>query len=126
MFDLSLLDFEFDSCPEDSAWKKYFNAKYVCKITKDGKELEFPYTCGPQTYPEKKDCLMCLVSDSNAYESYPNDLIEFLIDFGYYDSPASLRTGAHIYDACKQTNEGMKRLFTETEMKQLNEMLEDW
>lgn len=76
------------------------------------------------TEPDKFTVLECLLSDMNCFEECEN-AEDFIFSFGYTDSPEALRNGFRVYEACKTTAEAMHKLFTDEELEELQNDIEN-
>lgn len=81
------------------------------------------YQCNTDVMrPNKLDVLECLLSDAEAFEMCP-DKEDFVFEFGYTESPESLRKGYKAYEGCKRTYYGLHNIFTYKELEELAEQI---
>ena len=89
--------------------------KYVCIIKYNGKQYTFDYQCDPNyTTPNVKDCSICLLSDTFDYDN-AKDIFDFANEFGFVVNKETKR----IFNACKKTSNAIHKLFTDEELKEL-------
>ena len=99
-----------------------YHTLFKCKIKVDGLQFTFPFQCNAShEEPNLEACLSCLFLDASAYEE-SRDLLDFVNEYGY-----ETETGARkAYKACKRTYKALHRLFSEEELEELYEEVEEW
>lgn len=68
-----------------------------------------------------KHVMYCLLLDKSAYDNC-TDIDDFQHEFGYEKVSECLKA----YNGCKETSEGLDRLFTEEELEELQEEFENY
>ena len=99
--------------------------KYVCIIKYNGRQYTFDYQCNPiYSKPNLNDCMDSLLLDGFSY-SDSKDIIDFANEFGYdiYENKAEVK---RIYNACKKTWEALNRLFTDEELEELENEINEY
>ena len=88
---------------------KTYTAYYIDSVRayRNGEEINF------------RNVMECLLMDKSAYDCYP-DIDDFQNEFGYEKVSECLKA----YNGCKETSEGLERLFTEEELEELKEEFE--
>ena len=90
---------------------------FKCKIKVDGLQFTFPYQCNTAyEEPNLCNCLSALIADMDCFDSC-RDMADFNFEFGYTDDKA--------YKACKKESRAMHRLFTDEEIGQIVEEIEE-
>ena len=93
---------------------------FKCKIKVDGLQYTFPYQCNTKhMMPNLVNCLDCLLMDASCYEQ-SHDVVDFCSEFGYTGAE-----GIKAYKACKKTYKALNRLFTDEEIGELTQELEE-
>ena len=98
--------------------------QYTIEMNYNGQSYDFEFTDSVSAYRNSeplhyKEVLECLLSDKSAYDSC-RDIDDFQAEFGYEKASELLKA----YNGCKETSEGLERLFTEEELEELEEELE--
>ena len=100
--------------------------KYEVELLYNGNSYTTHFTDSVMAYREDKeldfkDVMYCLLSDANAYNTC-EDIDDFQANFGYEKASELLKA----YNGCKEVSEGLKRLFTEEELEELQEEFQDY
>ena len=125
--------------------------KYYMQVSYNGKSFKFPFYDSVYNYQnnkklDKKDTIYAILLDSNAVE-YCRDEKEFLTEFGYdefgiYESTKAftknylyelyakddvdtLYKGIKAYRACLETNKALHEMFTDAELEELQEEIQE-
>lgn len=99
------------------------HTKFLCTIAYNGEEYKFPYQCNLTYFePNLRDCMECLILDSFSYEN-AIDILEFANDLGFdaYKDEDKIREA---YNNCKDSYEGLNRLFKADELDVIIEEIE--
>lgn len=99
--------------------------KYEVELNYNGRTYTTHYTDSVMAYRNGEDLdfrqvMECLLLDKSAYDSC-RDIDDFQAEFGYEKVSECLKA----YNGCKETSEGLERLFTEEELEQLQEEIQD-
>ena len=99
--------------------------KYEVELNYNGRTYTTHYTDSVMAYRNGKDIdfkrvMECLLLDKSAYDNC-RDIDDFQAEFGYEKVSECLKA----YNGCKETSEGLDRLFTEEELEQLQEEIND-
>lgn len=87
------------------------------------KTIVFEYQCNASfVKPNKKDCLWCLCLDCSSYELSNGNIDEFQREFGYEKVSECIKA----FNGCKQNYNKLHSLFTNDEIKVLEEYYEDY
>ena len=115
----------FSTLDNDIVNNGYGNCqKYKVELNYNGKTYTTHYTDSVMAYRNGEDInfknvMECLLLDKSAYDSC-TDIDDFQNEFGYEKVSECLKA----YKGCKETSEGLERLFTEEELEELREELE--
>lgn len=120
-FDSIKFDFNRSNNQNDLFTKDH--VKFRCVIKYKGKQYSFDYQCNYKDVPTLKDCMYCLLSDAS-FTDY--DVDEFLKEMGYTHSLVEVRMGEKAYKGCVKTAKALQRIFTESELAELNEAFENY
>ena len=95
--------------------------KYEVELNYNGETYTTHYTDSVMAYRNGEGIdfervIECLLLDKSAYDSC-RDIDDFQSEFGYEKVSECLKA----YNSCKETSEGLERLFTEEELEQLQE-----
>ena len=95
---------------------------FKCKIKVDGLQFTFPFQCNT-TYdePNLEICINALLLDASCYEN-SDGLLDFCTEFGYDEDKKGLKA----YKACKKTYKALHRLFTNEELEELYNEINEW
>lgn len=99
--------------------------KYEVELNYNGRTYTTSYTDSVMAYRngkgiDFKQVMECLLLDKSAYDSC-TDIDDFQNQFGYEKVSECLKA----YNGCKETSEGLERLFTEEELEQLEDEIQD-
>ena len=99
--------------------------KYEVELNYNGRTYTTHYTDSVMAYRNGKDIdfkrvMECLLLDKSAYDGC-GSIDDFQAEFGYEKVSECLKA----YNGCKETSEGLDRLFTEEELEQLQEEIND-
>ena len=99
--------------------------KYQIELSYNGRTYTTYYTDSVMAYRNGEDIdfkrvMECLLLDKSAYDSC-TDIDDFQAQFGYEKISECLKA----YNGCKETSEALERLFTEEELEQLQEEIDD-
>lgn len=120
------INFDFRKAEEQTDLFTPYHVKYDCFIGYNNKEISIPYQCNPKYITVKKEGVLdCVLSDIRAIAE-GDDWADFLYEFGYTDSPEAMRKGIKAYDGILIENLRMHNLFTDEEIFELEEELEDY
>ncbi|MCQ2740491.1 MAG: hypothetical protein MJ237_09770 [bacterium] len=122
---LEKINFTYETSDnQDNLFTRVHTRFDVCIETERG-EFETEYQCNTlYTEPNKRDVLECLLSDMNCFEGCV-DSEDFIFSFGYDGTPEDLRKGFRAYEGCKATAEAMHRIFTDAELEELQNEIEN-
>lgn len=88
---------------------------FDCKIVYNKKSYKFEYQCNTKHEMPNIELVMdCLMLDMESYESC-FDVADFALSFGY-----ELEDARRIYKACEKTSKAIRRIFTDTEIAEIN------
>lgn len=91
---------------------------FDCVITYNKKSYKFEYQCNVNfEKPTVERVIDCLILDTISYDEY--DIAEFAKEFGYDD----LAEAKRIYKACGKTSKAIHKMFTDTELTEINDDL---
>lgn len=102
------------------------HTRYDCAI-KYGTYAEpykFTYQCNPDyTTPNIKDVMDSLLLDASSYDD-STDIYDFCNEYGYdiYENESKCYD---VYNACKRTSEALHRMFTDDELEDIFNELEE-
>ena len=112
---LEKIKFNYEVAEKQNELFTSHHRKYACKIVYNKKQYSFNYQCNPNyTTPNVKDCIVCLLSDTFDYDN-AKDIFDFADEFGYVVNKETER----IFKACKKTSNAIHRLFTDEELEEL-------
>ena len=99
--------------------------KYEVELSYNGRTYTTHYTDSVMAYRNGEDIdfkrvMECLLLDKSAYDSC-RDIDDFQAEFGYDKVSECLKA----YNGCKETSEALDRIFTEEELEQLQEEIQD-
>lgn len=99
--------------------------KYEVELNYKGNSYITYYTGSVMAYRNGEDIdfkrvMECLLLDKSAYDSC-TDIDDFRSEFGYEKVSECLKA----YNGCKETSEALDRMFTEEELEQLEEEIQD-
>lgn len=99
------------------------HTRFDITLMRNKKIILFEYQCNTSvTKPTKKDCLWCLMCDSSSYESCSGNIDEFQKEFGYEKVSECIKA----FNGCKQNYQKLYCLFTDDEIRALEEYFEDY
>lgn len=106
----------------DSPFCKGKCYQYRIEIENNGKKARFTYNDSVYNYEHKKELdynnvLYCLISEARAY-SETEDILDFCFTFGYEKNKKRCREA---YKGCEDTYYKLNSLFTEKELKEMEE-----
>ena len=116
----------FEVLDNDIVNEGYGNRQmYEVELNYNGRTYTTYYTDSVMAYRngegiDFKRVMECLLLDKSAYDSC-RDIDDFQAEFGYEKVSECLKA----YNGCKETSEGLDRLFTEEELDQLQEEIND-
>ena len=116
----------FSALDNDIVTDGYGNRqKYEVELNYNGKTYTTYYTDSVVAYRNGKNIdfkqvMECLLLDKSAYDSC-TDIDDFQAEFGYEKVSECLKA----YNGCKETSEGLERLFTEEELNQLQKEVDN-
>lgn len=91
---------------------------FAGKIIYNRKSYKFEYQCNTDYVMPKLDEVMnCLIGDMEAYDN-ALDLTSFANEFGY-----SVAEAKNIYKECGRTSKALHRMFTDTELTEIEDDL---
>lgn len=91
---------------------------FDCKIVYNKKSYKFEYQCNTKhEMPNIERVMECLMLDMESYESC-FDVADFALSFGY-----ELEEARSIYEGCKKTTKALHRIFTDTELTEIDDDL---
>ena len=117
---------EFSNCKSETISDNYgTRTHYLLELYYNANTYVFDYTDSVMAYKNGEDLnyrnvMECLLLDKSAYDSC-RDIDDFQAEFGYEKVSECLKA----YNGCKETSEGLERLFTEEELEQLQEEIND-
>ena len=117
---------EFEVLDEEVVNNGYGNCmKYEIELNYNGNSYITHFTDSVMAYRNNealdfKQVMDCLLLDKSAYDSC-RDIDDFQNEFGYEKVSECLKA----YNGCKETSEGLERLFTEEELEQLQEEVQE-
>lgn len=94
---------------------------FDCKITYNKKNYKFEYQCNAKfEMPTLERVMECLMLDMETYDTYFSyDMAELAKDYGY----STVAEARSVYNACRKSSNGLHRLFTDTELTEINDDL---
>ena len=116
----------FSALDEEVVNNGYGNCqKYEVELNYNGRTYTTYYTDSVMAYRngegiDFKRVMECLLLDKSAYDSC-RDIDDFQAEFGYEKVSECLKA----YNGCKETSEALDRIFTEEELEQLQEAIND-
>lgn len=118
--------FDFKKAEEQTDLFTPHHVKYDCFIEYNDKAISVPFQCNPKYRKVTKERVLgCVLSDIRTIvEGY--DWADFLYEFGYNENPEAMRKGIKAYDGILTENLRMHNLFTNEELLELEEELEDY
>lgn len=120
------INFDFRKAEEQTDLFTPYHVRYDCFIGYNNKEISISYQCNPKYITVKKEAVLgCVLSDMQAMEE-GNDWADFLYEFGYNENAELMRKGIKVYDSILLENFRMHNLFTDEEIFELEEELEDY
>lgn len=91
---------------------------FDCKIVYNKKSYKFEYQCNAEfEVPTLERVIECLILDAESYDN-SIDIADFANSFGY-----ELDEARRIYKACEKTSKAIHRIFTDTEITEINDDL---
>ena len=93
---------------------------YTVRVYYNGKYCQMVFHDNIYNKSDKNDFIYCLLMDADAYNN-SRDLDDFADEFGY----ENIHECTAAYKACKAQAEKVKRLFTEQEVEELRNELEE-
>ena len=91
---------------------------FDCKIVYNKKSYKFEYQCNiKHEKPNIERVMDCLMVDMESYESC-FDVADFALSFCY-----EIEEARRIYKACEKTAKALHRIFTDTELTEINDDL---
>lgn len=91
---------------------------FDCVITYNKKSFKFEYQCNVEyEKPTIERVMECLILDMDICDEY-SDIKDFAKDFGYEFEDAK-----RIYKICGKTSKAIHRMFTDTEITEINDDL---
>lgn len=91
---------------------------FDCKIVYNKKSYKFEYQCNAKfEMPTLERVIECLILDAESYDN-SIDIADFANSFGY-----ELDEARRIYKACEKTSKALYRIFTDTELTEINDDL---
>lgn len=99
-----------------------YHTRFKCKIKVDGLQFTFPFQCNAaHNEPNLKICMSVLLLDASCYEEC-GGFLDFCTEFGYNEDKKGLKA----YEACKKTYKALHRLFTDEELGELYDEINEW
>ena len=100
--------------------------KYFLELKYNNKKYNFDFTGSVYDYEHGNafnpdDALYCILMDLSAYDNAQN-IDDFAADFGYEKVSELL----NVYNGCKKTSEALHKIFTDSELEQLQEEFQDY
>ncbi len=118
---LSEIIFKYELSTEQSELFSFGHRKYDCSMEYKNTKISFHYQCNPEyKIPNIKDCLWVLLMDMQSFNSATN-VDDFLEKFGYVNNLEEVRKGEKAYNGCERIFIQLHEIFTEGELKLLNE-----
>lgn len=113
-------------CKESDNQSDLFSLRHTrfdITFTYNKKKILFEFQCNASVAkPNKKDCLGCLWFDSISYQSCDGNIDEFQKEFCYEKVSECIKA----FKGCKQNYSKLHSLFTDEEIKVLDEYYEDY
>jgi len=121
MMILNKIDFKYEEAKNPKSKKFTPNHTiFSCRISYNKKRYNFEYQCNTNfEMPTLERVINCLMLDAESYDNYI-DVADFANSFGYDND---LDEARRIYGACKKTSDALHRLFTDTELTEINDDL---
>ena len=95
---------------------------FKCKIKVDGLQFTFPFQCNTAyDEPNLEMCMNAVLLDASCYEN-SQGLLDFCSELGFEEDKKGLKA----YKACKRTYKALHRLFSEEELGELYDEIEEW
>ena len=124
---LNKIAFIYEEANDQSNTFTPYHIRYDCviKYGTNCKPYRFDYQCNPDHMtPNIKDVMYALLSDTASYDGADN-IFDFCDEFGY-DCIDNYDKAIEIYNACKETSIAIHNMFTDDELDELSEELNEW